>query len=236
MRASVDNPDLLRLFGGRPDRVAALSWAIGISLGALAGILLTPVIGLDYFNLTLLVINAYAAAMLGRLQSLPLTFAGAMGLGVLQSYAVAYLPSDGDLAGLRAVVPALFLFVVIVAMPQAQLRVGQVKGIVSAPLPSRARGARLGRRADGARVAAGGVVRRGRPPAARHRRDLRDGDALARAPHRVRRARLARAVHLRRRRRPHLRQARRAQPRSASRSRPWSPPASARWSRCRCCG
>ncbi len=33
-------------------------------------------------------------------------------------------------------VPALFLFVVIIAMPQAQLRIGQVKGIVTAPLPS----------------------------------------------------------------------------------------------------
>jgi len=136
MRASVDNPELLKLFGGRPDTVAALSWAIGMSLAALAGIMLTPVIGLSYFDLTLLVINAYAAAMLGGLKSLPLTFAGAMGLGILQSYAVAYLPSQGHLAGIRAVVPALFLFVVIVAMPQAQLRVGQVKGIVSAPLPS----------------------------------------------------------------------------------------------------
>jgi branched-chain amino acid transport system permease protein len=136
MRASVDNPVLLQLFGGKPDRVASLSWAIGISLAALAGILLTPVIGLSYFDLTLLVINAYAAAMLGRLTSLPLTFVGAMGLGVLQSFAVAYLPSQGNLAGLRAVVPALFLFVVIVLMPQAQLRIGQVKGIVSAPLPS----------------------------------------------------------------------------------------------------
>lgn len=136
MRASVDNPVLLQLFGGKPDRVASLSWAIGISLAALAGILLTPVIGLSYFDLTLLVINAYAAAMLGRLKSLPLTFVGAMGLGVLQSFAVAYLPSEGNLAGLRAVVPALFLFVVIILMPQAQLRIGQVKGIVSAPLPS----------------------------------------------------------------------------------------------------
>lgn len=136
MRASVDNPELLRLFGGKPDTVAALSWAIGISLAALGGILLSSVIGLSYYDLTLLVINAYAAAMLGRLKSLPLTFVGAMGLGILQSFAVAYLPSDGFLAGTRAVVPALFLFVVIVAMPQAQLRIGQVKGIVSAPLPS----------------------------------------------------------------------------------------------------
>ena len=93
MRASVDNPVLLRLFGGNPDRVASLSWAIGISLAALAGILLTPVIGLSYFDLTLLVINAYAAAMLGRLTSLPLTFVGAMGLGILQSFAVG-LPAD----------------------------------------------------------------------------------------------------------------------------------------------
>src|SRR6478752_5283645 len=136
MRASVDNPVLLRLFGGNPDRVASLSWAIGISLAALAGILLTPVIGLSYYDLTLLVINAYAAAMLGQLKSLPLTFVGAMGLGILQSFAVAYLPTDGNLAGLRAVVPALFLFAVIVVMPQAQLRIGQVKGIVSAPVPS----------------------------------------------------------------------------------------------------
>ena len=123
----------LKLF----DALAAGPLAVAGTAGpALAGILLTPVIGLQYYDLTLLVISAYAAAMLGRLKSLPLTFAGAMGLGLMQSYAVGYLPSGGDLAGLRAVVPTLFLFAVIVLMPQAQLRVGQVKGIVSAPLPS----------------------------------------------------------------------------------------------------
>jgi branched-chain amino acid transport system permease protein len=47
MRASVDNPELLELYGGRPKSVAALSWAIGTSLGALSGILLVPEIGLD---------------------------------------------------------------------------------------------------------------------------------------------------------------------------------------------
>ena len=136
MRASVDNPDLLRLFGGRPDTAAALAWAIGISLAALAGILLTPVVGLDYYALTLLVINAYAAAMLGRLKSLPLTFAGAMGLGILESWAVAYLPTDGFWSTIRPVIPALFLFAVVVLMPQTQLRIGQVKGIIAAPVPS----------------------------------------------------------------------------------------------------
>lgn len=136
MRASVDNPELLKLFGGRPDTVAALSWAIGVALAALGGILLTPSVGLDYYALTLLVINAYAAAMLGRLKSLPLTFVGAMGLGIAESYAVAYLPTEGFWSTVRPVIPALFLFTIMLAMPQAQLRIGQVKGIVTAPVPT----------------------------------------------------------------------------------------------------
>ena len=93
-------------------------------------------VGLDYYQLTLLVINAYAAAMVGKLRSLPLTFAGAMGLGLLDSLAVGYIPSDSAFSDIRPVIPALFLFVVIVLLPQAQLRVGQVKGIVSAPVPT----------------------------------------------------------------------------------------------------
>ena len=137
MRASVDNPELLKLFGGKPDQVAALSWAIGMSLAGLGGIMLASQVGLTYFDLTLLVINAYAAAMLGRLKSLPLTFAGAIGLGLCTSFITGYNPfDDGALGQVKNVVPALFLFVVVVAMPQAQLRIGQVKGIVSAPLPS----------------------------------------------------------------------------------------------------
>jgi branched-chain amino acid transport system permease protein len=143
MRASVDNPDLLELYGGRPQVVAALAWAIGTSLAALAGILLTPVIGRQYYDLTLLVISAYAAAMLGKLTSLPMTYAGAMVLGVLQSYAVGYVPAGG-LGGLRAVIPTLFLFAILVLLPQAPLRIGQVKGLVSAPVPTFRRSALWG--------------------------------------------------------------------------------------------
>lgn len=136
MRASVDNPELLRLFGGKPDQVAALAWMIGTSLAGLGGILLVSLVGLDYYALTLLVINAYAAAMLGRLKSLPMTFLGAMGLGLLTSYYTGYVQLEGTLAQVKNVIPALFLFVVVVLLPTAQLRIGQVKGIVAAPLPS----------------------------------------------------------------------------------------------------
>jgi len=147
MRASVDNPELLSLYGGRSDIVAALAWAVGTSLAALAGILLAPVIGLQYFDLTLLVISAYAAAMLGKLTNLPMTYVGAMGLGLAQSYVVGYLehiPFADRLTGLPAVIPTLFLFAILVLLPQAPLRIGQIKGIVSAPVPTLGRSALWG--------------------------------------------------------------------------------------------
>ena len=79
MRAVVDDRPLLELTGGRPDRVSLVSWMLGVSLSALAGILITPFQGgsLSSTLLTLLVINAFAAAMFGRLRNLPLTFVGA---------------------------------------------------------------------------------------------------------------------------------------------------------------
>ena len=65
MRAVVDDPELASLNGAAPDRVAAASWALGASLAGLAGILLAPLVSLDIILLTLLVINGYAAAMVG---------------------------------------------------------------------------------------------------------------------------------------------------------------------------
>src|SRR5205085_509412 len=67
MRAVVDNRGLVALYGGRPSLMSSLSWAGGAGLAALAGILLTAESFLDYYNLTFLVVNAYAAAMLGKL-------------------------------------------------------------------------------------------------------------------------------------------------------------------------
>ncbi len=136
MRATVDNRGLLQLYGARPSLLSTLSWAIGSALAALAGILLTPVVQLSYFDLTLLVISSYAAAVFGRLKSLPWTFIGALLLGLCQSYAVGYLPPSELLSGVRAAIPALFLFAALLLAPQAQLRIGQIKGIAGVRVPS----------------------------------------------------------------------------------------------------
>ena len=145
MRAVVDNRELLALHGARPNLLGGISWAIGCSLAALAGILLVPTLRLDYLNLTLLVIAAYAAAMVGRLKNLPRTFAGAIVLGLMTSYAqwiVASIPPDLDqrlgglIQGTRIALPTIFLLAVMLALPQDKLRVGRVSGTVLPPLPS----------------------------------------------------------------------------------------------------
>ena len=66
MRAAVDDRALTTLNGARPHRSAMLAWAIGCTTAALAGILVAPTGGLSHVNLTLMIVNAYAAAMIGR--------------------------------------------------------------------------------------------------------------------------------------------------------------------------
>jgi branched-subunit amino acid ABC-type transport system permease component len=87
MRATVDDRSLLMLNGGRPDRMSLFSWGIGAALAGLAGVLLSPQQGaLQIFALTLLIFDAYPAAVVGRLRSVPLTYIGAMVLGLSKLY------------------------------------------------------------------------------------------------------------------------------------------------------
>jgi branched-chain amino acid transport system permease protein len=145
MRAVVDNRELLALHGARPNVLSGLSWALGCSLAALAGILIAPQLTLGYYELTLLVISAYAAAMVGRLKNLPRTFLGALLLGLLTSYGqwvVQYIPKDivassgGLVQGTRVALPTLFLLVVMLLMPHEKLRVGRLSGTTLPRLPS----------------------------------------------------------------------------------------------------
>jgi branched-chain amino acid transport system permease protein len=125
MRAVVDDPALLELNGGRPERLATMAWALGAMLAALAGILITPIQGgaMDASALTLLVLNAIFAAVFGRLRSLPRTFLGALVLGLSATYVFGYAPTDWTWASnFRVSLPMILLFVVLLVLPQDRLR------------------------------------------------------------------------------------------------------------------
>lgn len=153
MRASVDNPELLEVYGVRARRVSQASWMLGSMLAALGGVLLAAYTGLDYYSLTFIVIAAFAAAMVGQLKSLPLTYLGAMLLGLGSAYISSYLAvSPYVQVGLQTSLPTFLLFVVVVFVPQVTLRVGQVRGIVSARIPSGQRSLQVALLAFGACV------------------------------------------------------------------------------------
>ena len=85
MRAVADNPEAARLLGLKVSTVTLMAWGIGGGISALAGILITPLLSsLDTTTLIIFTIQALAAALVGRLESLPLTFVGGLALGALQ--------------------------------------------------------------------------------------------------------------------------------------------------------
>ncbi len=135
MRASVDDHSLATLNGARPARVAMLAWATGCVLAAIGGILIAPGSGLDAGLLSLLIVNAYAAAIIGRLRSLPFTFVGAVVLGLTDAYLSGYLGNSRYLQGLRIASPALVLFVVLLLIPNPRLP-GRARSREYFPSPS----------------------------------------------------------------------------------------------------
>ncbi|HYN34366.1 MAG TPA: ABC transporter permease [Ilumatobacteraceae bacterium] len=126
MRATVDDRRLLMLNGGRPDHASMASWGIGCGLAGLAGVLLASQQGaLQVFALTLLVIDSYAAAVAGRLRSVPIAYVGAMVLGLARSY-FDMVSNAGQnwpaIANMRNAIPAILLFAALLLLPQGRLR------------------------------------------------------------------------------------------------------------------
>jgi ABC-type branched-subunit amino acid transport system ATPase component/branched-subunit amino acid ABC-type transport system permease component len=113
MRALVDDPDLLAMQGTSPMAVRRIAWVIGSTFAALAGVLITPLVGLDAILLTYLVVQAASAAAIGGFASIPLTFAGGVLIGIGANVAQKYSFNTEWLAGLPAALPFLVLFVVL---------------------------------------------------------------------------------------------------------------------------
>lgn len=143
MRAVVDDPELARLNGNNAAIPSIASWIIGFMLAGLAGILISPIRLLDVGSLTLLVINAYAVAIVGRLRSLPLTALGAIILGLADGW---YTMIQGQfrfttntglfVQGIHDSLPVILLFGALVFMRQDRSRfTSQLKTRLVVPNP-----------------------------------------------------------------------------------------------------
>jgi branched-chain amino acid transport system permease protein len=122
MRATVDDRALAGLTGADPDRANRFAWIFSTQLAAVGGILIAPELTLDATQLSLLIVSAYTAAVFGRLRNLPMTFVGAVVVGLLQAYLTGYLPQNQALQGLQVAAPALLLFLALLVFPHGRLR------------------------------------------------------------------------------------------------------------------
>jgi sulfate-transporting ATPase len=111
MRGTAESRLAASLMGINPDRITSLAWAMGGALAALAGILLAAVTSLHPYALSLQVLPAFIAALLGGLGSLPGALVGAAIIGLVQGL-VPLVGSIGKLQG----APQLFLAVLAVVV------------------------------------------------------------------------------------------------------------------------
>jgi branched-subunit amino acid ABC-type transport system permease component len=114
--AVAENENTAASLGWSPDLVATANWALGSALAGLTGILIVPVIGLSVTGLTTLLLSALAAALVGRFSSFPVTLAGGLAIGVVQSELTRF---GSGVTGLASSVPFLFIALVLVARGRA---------------------------------------------------------------------------------------------------------------------
>lgn len=110
LRAAVDDRSLVELRGLSADRLSSIAWMLSSALAGLAGVLATPLLGLSAHDFTLFLFVSATAAVLGRFVSIPLAFAGGLGLGVLQNLVAGYAGFAERITGFRTAVPFLILF------------------------------------------------------------------------------------------------------------------------------
>jgi ABC-type branched-subunit amino acid transport system ATPase component/branched-subunit amino acid ABC-type transport system permease component len=110
MRAVVDRRELAETRGIDANRTSGLAWMIGSFLAGVAGVLLAPLFTLNPPTFTTVVLVSTAAVVLARFRSLPVAFAGGLGIGVVQNLIAGYADIAKEINGFRTAVPFILLF------------------------------------------------------------------------------------------------------------------------------
>jgi branched-chain amino acid transport system permease protein len=111
--ATAANRLAARLIGVDTRRIVDFSFAVSAAIGAIAGVLITPIALTSYDVGTLLALKGFAAAMLGGIGSAPGAVVGGLLLGMIEALTAGYLSSN-----YKDAVAFLIILVVLVAVPQ----------------------------------------------------------------------------------------------------------------------
>lgn len=116
MRALANDRSLSAVLGVAVLRVDTVAWLLSGAFAGVCGLLLANIVRLQATLLTFLVIPAFAAAILGRLSSLPATVVAGIVIGVVEATAI-LIPG---FAPFRTSVPFLMALLAIILFPNTQ--------------------------------------------------------------------------------------------------------------------
>ena len=119
MRAAAQNPTSSRLCGIRVGWMLALGWGLAALVGAVAGMLIAPVIFLEPNMMGGILIYAFAAATLGGITSPVGAVIGGFLVGVIENLAGTFIPFIGT--ELKLTVALLIIVVVLLVRPSGLL-------------------------------------------------------------------------------------------------------------------
>jgi branched-chain amino acid transport system permease protein len=112
MRAAAHHPEAARLLGVPVSWMLALGWGLAAAVGAVSGILVAPLLLLEPNMMQSIIIYAFAAAVLGGVESPLGAVVGGLIVGVTVNLAGAYIPfvgGDLQLAVALAIIIAMLV-------------------------------------------------------------------------------------------------------------------------------
>lgn len=116
LRAAASNAESAKLVGIPFTMMMTAGWGMAAALGAVSGVLVAPRLTLDPNMMGVVIIYAFAAAVVGGLSSYLGAVVGGVVVGVSQSLSTAYLPSLGS--DLQIIVPLLLIVAVLIVKPE----------------------------------------------------------------------------------------------------------------------
>lgn len=121
MRASAQNRVASRLMGIDVGRMLTLGWGLSAAVGGLAGLLIAPITTIDPTFMLRVLLFAFAAAVLGGLNSPPGAIIGGFLIGVTENLLGTYMPGQWFGPEMRLPLTLLLLVIVLLFRPTGLL-------------------------------------------------------------------------------------------------------------------
>jgi len=123
MRAVSINAEAARLMGIRVEAVWRWSWAISTAIGAFAGLLVAPVIGVNP-EIGSLILRGLVAAVIGGFTSVAGAVVGGLAVGLIETYAGVLVSST-----FKNLVPFIILMLLLVFRPHGLFGIAEAKRV-----------------------------------------------------------------------------------------------------------